>query len=165
MNIEQSAAWAVTKLKPKTKNPHIEAEILLSHVLKKPRECLLAHEEKKLTKTQISNIQYLISKRLEGIPIAYIVGYKYFYGLKFKVNKRVLIPRPETELMVEETLKHVTHNTKYITIIDIGTGSGCIIISIIKQLLKSKLQITNFWPLTYLNPLFKLLAKTPSSIK
>jgi len=115
--------------KNKMQNPLFEAELLLSHVLKKSREYILAHPEKLLTKTLISNYHKLINKRLKGIPLAYIVGYKYFYGLKFLVNKNVLIPRPETELMVDEALK-LLHSKKSTTIIDVGTGSGCIIISI-----------------------------------
>ncbi|MFH1522503.1 MAG: peptide chain release factor N(5)-glutamine methyltransferase [Patescibacteria group bacterium] len=123
------------KLKKKRiPNPHLEAEFLLSHILKKPREFILAHPEKKLTKTQIKNYQLLITRRLKGEPLAYIICCKQFYGLDLYVNKNVLIPRPETELMVDEALKFATCNPKHAIIIDVGTGSGCVIISIAKKL-------------------------------
>ncbi len=149
MQIRQALETAAKNLKINNiKNSHLEAEILLAFILKKPREFVLTYPEKPLTKNQISNIQYLISKRQKGIPIAYLIGQKQFYGLNFCVNKNVLIPRPETELMVEETLKHATDNMQHATrnkepassagrqttIIDIGTGSGCIIITLTKLL-------------------------------
>lgn len=135
MTIDQTLKLAITKLKAKKFIlPHLEAEILLSAVLKKPREFFIARPEQKLSRSQIFRFQRLISRRLKGEPIAYLLGYKEFYGLNFKVNKDVLIPRPETELMVDETLKLISSGTRPATIIDIGTGSGCIIISLIKGL-------------------------------
>ncbi|MFH1583421.1 MAG: peptide chain release factor N(5)-glutamine methyltransferase [Candidatus Falkowbacteria bacterium] len=119
-------------------NPHLEAEILLSKILKKPREFILAHPEKQLTKLQITNYKLLIAKRTKGIPIAYLTGHKQFYGLDFLVNRNALIPRPETELMVEETLSLITRSSQPATLIDVGTGSGCIIITLAKQLQTSK---------------------------
>jgi len=113
-------------------NPHLEAEILLSKILKKSHEFILTHNEYKLTKLQTANFKLLISKRLKGEPIAYLTGHKEFYSLDFKVNKDVLIPRPETELMVEEALKLVTHNSQPVTLVDVGTGSGCVIITLAK---------------------------------
>lgn len=140
MTIAQSLKLAVSKLNAEKINlPHLEAEILLSVVLKKPREFLPAHGEKKLTDGQIAKFKSLISHRLKGEPIAYLTGHKEFYGLDFKVNENVLIPRPETELMVEEALKLVTHIPQPITLIDVGTGSGCVIIALAKQNINGKL--------------------------
>jgi release factor glutamine methyltransferase len=150
MTIAQSLKSATSKLSTsKISLPHLEAEILLSDVLKKPREFLLTHGGKQLTKNQISNLQFLISRRLKGEPVAYLVGHKEFYGLDFKVNKNVLIPRPESELMVGQALNRITRDlpaqasAPRITIVDIGTGSGCIIISIVKNLI-SRFLISNF---------------------
>ncbi len=140
MNICQVLKENTLKLKKKNiTNPHLEAEILLSHILKKPREFLLAHPEKQLTKLQIANYKLLTAKRTKGTPIAYLTGHKQFYGLDFIVNKNVLIPRPETELMVDEALNLLrsmlrSKTNKKTIIADIGAGSGCIIISIIKNL-------------------------------
>ena len=160
MTIAQTLKLAAEKLsKAKIKLPHLEAEILLSGIINRPREFLLAHGEKKLTESQISNFQFKISWRLKGEPAAYLTGQKEFYGLNFLVNKNVLIPRPETELMVEETIKLITRNWRLgirlpfltdpkqneqpLTIIDLGAGSGCIIISLIKNLI-TKFPISNF---------------------
>jgi len=127
----------------KTKLPPLELELILAFVLKKSREFLFTRPEYELTKSQISNFKFLISRRLKGEPIAYIIGHKEFYSLNFFVNQNVLIPRPETELMVEEALSLITRNSQPITLVDVGTGSGCIIIMLAK-ILESKFQISNF---------------------
>ena len=150
MTINQILKICTEKLhKCNIKNPPLEAEILLAFLLKKPREFLLAHPEIKLSKKQTSNFQFLISKRLAGWPVAYLIGHKEFYGLDFLVNRNVLIPRPETELMVEEAVNllsriayRVSPNAKGVKplkrgltpyyIIDLGTGSGCLIITLAK---------------------------------
>ncbi|MBU0637138.1 MAG: peptide chain release factor N(5)-glutamine methyltransferase [Patescibacteria group bacterium] len=126
----------------KFNNPYFEIEILLSHILKKPREFILTHPEYKLNKKQISDFNFLIFKKLKNQPIAYLIKQKEFFDLKFFVNKDVLIPRPETELIVEETLKLATNSAQSITFIDIGTGSGCIVITLAK-LLNQKSKIKN----------------------
>ena len=146
IKINQALATAIEKLRQaKNKFPHLNAEILLSHILKKPREYILAHPEKQLSKTQIISYQLQITKRAKGKPAAYITGHKEFYGLDFFVNKNVLIPRPETELMVDEALKilktkgtrcPIGHRVPWI-IIDVGTGSGCIVITLAKLLKKN----------------------------
>ncbi|MBU1663184.1 peptide chain release factor N(5)-glutamine methyltransferase [Patescibacteria group bacterium] len=164
MTISESLKFAAAKLNAGCIDiPHLEAEILLSKTLKKSREFILTHGERKLAKFQIANYKLLIKKRLKRIPVAYLTNEKEFYGLKFKVNKSVLIPRPETELIVEEALTLATHcsqlatrnsqpatrnpqlatrnsllvahNPQPVTLIDVGTGSGCIIIALAKQLL------------------------------
>jgi release factor glutamine methyltransferase len=124
-------------------NAENETREILCFVLKKDWAFLLSHPKKKLSKKQIKEINQLIQRRLKNEPLAYILGYKNFYGLDFIVNKNVLIPRPETELMVEKTLNLLNKElrnklrNKIITYIDIGTGSGCIPISIIKNLNKT----------------------------
>ncbi len=135
----------------------LDLELIVSHVIKKPREFVLAYLEYKMPKFNIENLKLKISRRMRGEPLAYILGEKEFYGLKFKVNKSALIPRPETELMVEEAVNHVTRsprfrlgeagnteritNNKKILIIDVGTGSGCVIITLAKLL---ELRIMNY---------------------
>ncbi len=124
-----------------------DLELLISAAINRPREFVLAHPEYILEKSQISNLKLQISRRIEYEPIAYILGHKEFYGLDFKVDKNTLIPRPETELLVELALKKI-RNTRYKVrntfIIDIGTGSGSVIISIAKAIsnLKSKTRPT-----------------------
>ncbi len=118
-------------------------EILLSFVLKKKREYILTHLEKKITKKQIEIYLKLIGRRVKGEPIAYLIEHKEFYDLDFIINKNVLVPRPDTELMVDEALNLVTHNAKRVTLVDVGTGSGCVIISLAKQIKKLNLLATD----------------------
>lgn len=147
MDIKTVLLFAINLFKKhKIKFPHLDAEILLSHILKKPREYILINNNKKLTKTQNINYKSQLIRRIKGEPIAYITGYKEFYGLNFFVNKNVLIPRPETELIVDEILKKIKsqkflktfNNLTHNLILDVGTGSGCIITSIVKSLSKDK---------------------------
>jgi len=126
------------------KFPHLDAEILLSFVSKKPREFLLTHPEFQLTKTQLDRFNKLISRRIKGEPIAYLTGKKGFYGLEFLVSKDVLVPRPETGLMIDEALKIIkTKQTKF-TFIDVGTGSGCIIITLARLIANQQQQIIEY---------------------
>jgi release factor glutamine methyltransferase len=116
----------------------LDAELTLAHVINKPREFIIAHPEHKITKTQETKYKTLIKKRAKGVPLAYLTGHKEFYGLDFAVNKYTLIPRPDTEIMVEAVIatinKQLTiNNEQKILLVDVGTGSGCIPISILKS--------------------------------
>jgi release factor glutamine methyltransferase len=109
----------------------LDLDLIVGDVMKKPREFVMTHPEFKLSKVQGLKIKSLIARRMKHEPIAYILGHKEFFGLDFKVTPDTLIPRPETELLVEEVLKLAPKNRK---IMDIGTGSGNIIISLAKNL-------------------------------
>lgn len=134
--------WTVKSLLASAKHidPH-DAEILLSHILKRDRSFLIAHPEYSVSKFTAWRFLYLKAKRKKGIPLAYLTGHKEFFRLDFLVNKYTLIPRPETESIVEELLSrsHENKNSEKICIIDVGTGSGCIPISIGYELKKLKL--------------------------
>lgn len=120
----------------------LDAELLLAHVLDKPREFLIAHDNEKIGLLDYLKIQRLIKKRKNGIPLAYLIGYKEFYGLDFFVNKHTLVPRPDTELMVEEVVQEIKKSkNQKITLIDVGTGSGCIPISILDAIRTSGLSV------------------------
>jgi release factor glutamine methyltransferase len=123
----------------------LDLELIISRVIKKPREFVLAHPEYKIIKNYELRIKNYVNRRIKNEPLAYIFGCKEFYGLNFKVNKNTLIPRPETELMVDEALKlrqQTTGNRQQdILFIDVGAGSGCVIVSIIKNLINSKFKI------------------------
>lgn len=112
------------------KYPGIETELLLQYILKKPQEFLYLHRDKELTNIQESKLKKSVNRRYKGEPIAYIVGYKYFASLKFKVNKNVLIPRPETEWIVNKVLDITLKNDRKFSILDIGTGSGIVAITL-----------------------------------
>jgi len=110
---------------------HLDLELLIAHSLGKTREFVLTYPKKTISKKQEVTIKKSIARRAKSEPIAYITGHKEFYGLDFITNKNTLIPRPETELLVEEVLKL---NPKNNIIADIGTGSGNIIISLAKNI-------------------------------
>ncbi|HEX8973910.1 MAG TPA: peptide chain release factor N(5)-glutamine methyltransferase [Patescibacteria group bacterium] len=107
-----------------------DLELLLCHALGKSRVFILAHPEYEIPSLKIRNLKLKIARRAKGEPVAYLIGHREFYGLDFKVNKHTLIPRPETELMVEQVLDLLRSELRSNVVVDIGTGSGCIIISI-----------------------------------
>jgi release factor glutamine methyltransferase len=111
--------------------PPKEVEILLTFLLKKSREYLLTHPETKISAATHREFKKLEKKRLTNWSIAVLIGQKEFYGLSFKVDKNVLVPRPETEMIIDE-IKELKTNKPLI--IDLGTGSGAIIVSLAKNL-------------------------------
>ena len=121
--------------KKKIKTHRLDSEILLSKVLNKSREKMLIGLNQNMKISEVSEFDNFIQRRLRNEPIAYITNEKEFWSKKFKVNKNTLIPRPETELLVENLIK--TYKNKKITLLDVGTGSGCIIISLLSELSNS----------------------------
>ena len=118
--------------KSKIKNPNLDTELILSKVINKKREEILLNTNNKLKIKDIIKFKNYLLRRHQKEPIAYILGYKYFWKHKFLTNKSVLIPRPDTELIIEEALKYLPID-KSKKILDIGTGSGCIVISLLKE--------------------------------
>ena len=131
LNISQVLSQYNTKIKKISRQPDLESQLILAFVLKKPRSYILAHTDSELSKQQLSITTKLFARRLSGEPLAYLTGEQEFGELSFKVNKYTLIPRWETELMVEQALS-LAHNSTNTTILDIGTGSGCIAITLAK---------------------------------
>jgi release factor glutamine methyltransferase len=133
MTVSEAKITGIKKLKRASGNEAaIDAEILLAHVLKISREELLTHDERRVPAFAWRRFNALIARRIKHEPVAYLTGHKEFFGLKFAINKHVLIPRPETELIVETAL-NALRATSHALIIDIGTGSGAIAISIAKN--------------------------------
>ena len=114
----------------------IDSELLLSNVLGKTREEILTNLDQDINLENILKFRDLIERRSRKEPIAYILKKKEFWSKTYKVNRNTLIPRPETELMVEKLCK--IYKDKAISLLDIGTGSGCILISLLSELKKSK---------------------------
>ncbi len=106
---------------------------MLAEALKKPQAWLLAHNDYRPTKKELAIFDRLVARRAKGEPLAYVLGEQEFYGLPFKVNKNVLIPRPETELITQRITNHKQQIANSV-IVDVGTGSGAIIISLAKNL-------------------------------
>lgn len=107
----------------------IEARVLLAHALNVDHAWLIGHDRDSLTPAQQSRIECLISRRAIGEPVAYIQGEREFFGRRFRVTPDVLIPRPETELLVDAALEYLPRDQP-VRILDLGTGSGCIAISL-----------------------------------
>lgn len=132
MTIRESLSQAIPLLsKSKSTSPALDAEVLLSHVLKKPKEYTYINPDKSLTAQQKTKLFTLVKKRTQLWPVAYLTGHKSFMGLDFQVNEDVLIPRPVTEELVEMVLERM--KGKELSVLDIGTGSGCIIVSLAKN--------------------------------
>jgi release factor glutamine methyltransferase len=115
------------------KQPHQIALVLLAHVVQRPKTWLLAHPEAHLSKTQADQLEGLLQRLEVGEPLPYLVGTQEFFGLEFEVNPSILIPRPETEIMVETALAWLQEHPSSRNGIDVGTGSGCIAISLVSN--------------------------------
>ncbi len=123
-----------------SRSPRLDAELLLSYSLGfKSRVELYTNFDRPLTEEEVENYRKLIVRRAKGEPVAYITGRKEFFGFSFKVERGVLIPRPETELLVEVVYERIK-DKEGLKIVDVGTGSGCIAISLCK-LTKNKHEI------------------------
>ena len=133
MNYQELLVDASKQLKSyKFNSAKLDAELILSKTLGLSRETILLNLNEKINDKVLENFNYYLKLRKQNKPIAHILGFKDFWKYKFKVDKNVLIPRPETELIIEQALKNLPKLSNK-NILDIGTGSGCIIISIIKE--------------------------------
>jgi release factor glutamine methyltransferase len=124
-SIRRTLREAVDRLRTVTSAPRLEAEVLLSHVLDTSRAVLSAHPEQVLTRSQLSRYQTLVHRRASDYPLPYLTGRVEFYGLEFEVTPDVLIPRPETETLIDLALAR-----RPTTVVDVGTGSGCIAVAL-----------------------------------
>ena len=133
MNYQELLVDASKQLKfYKINSATLDAELILSKILGLSREKILLNLNEKINDEVLEKFNYFLKLRKQNRPIAYILGFKDFWKYKFQVDKNVLIPRPETEIIIEQALKNLPKLSKK-NILDIGTGSGCIIISIIKE--------------------------------
>ena len=119
-------------------SPSLDVEVLMQWILKKDRSYILFHRDEELSEEQESQLKKSISLRKTGLPIAYITGHKEFYGIDFMVSPDVLIPKPDTEVLVENSIEIIRclqdKSDHTLNILDMCTGSGCVAISIIKTL-------------------------------
>jgi release factor glutamine methyltransferase len=124
----------------KLDSPRLDAELLLAHGLKLQRIQLYLKFDQPLADEELAICRELVRRRALGEPVAYILGYKEFYGLTFQVNSSVLIPRPETEHVVEAALEWAQKNPQEsYSIVDLGAGSGCIGLTLLKKLPQARL--------------------------
>ena len=118
--------------KHKISNPQLDSEILLSNSIEKDKKYIILNPKELLNSEQLKKFKSLIERRKNGEPIAYLINKKEFWKDEFFVNKDVLIPRPDTELIIEQVLKIYSSGVQ-LQALDIGTGSGCILLSILKE--------------------------------
>lgn len=130
--LTQDQAQLIQTLDLDKPEARLEAQVLLCRALGVAKSYLIAHGDEALTPEQSAQYQPLIERRLKGEPIAYILGEREFYSLNFKVTPAVLIPRPDTELLVELALTHIPQDQPC-QVLDLGTGSGAIAITIAKH--------------------------------
>ena len=133
MNIEIAIKNACIELKKnKISSALLDSELLLSQVIKKDRKFILLNLDKELDENTQNSFRDLILKRSRGKPLAYLTGIKSFWKYDFDVNEKVLIPRPDTEIIIEQVLK-IYKNKNYLNFLEVGVGSGCVALSILKE--------------------------------
>ena len=133
MNINFAINYGAKILKDKfIKNSYLDSEILLAEVINKDRKFLFLNLNKNLHNSDLNHFHKLIKKRSEGCPVAYLINKKFFWNSEFYVTNDTLIPRPDTELIVDSVLRLTKHRNN-LNILEIGIGSGCIILSILKE--------------------------------
>ena len=133
MKIETAIKEAYLDLKSKNiKSALLDSEILMSKAIKENRSNVLLNPNRILSNQDYENFRELISNRLQFKPIAYLTGKKSFWKHEFEINDKVLIPRPDTEIIIEEILQ-IYKNKKNIKFLEVGVGSGCIILSILNE--------------------------------
>ena len=133
MNIQTAIEEANFKLKKKKiKSASLDTEILMSSVIKKDRKYVILNLNQILSNKDVNDFHHLVDQRARGKPIAYLTGKKDFWNNEFEVSKDTLIPRPDSELIVEEILIE-TKNKSKLNILDIGVGTGCLLLSVLKE--------------------------------
>jgi len=139
MLVNEAIAFAEQELKRSNNlNSRLDSEILVSHLINIPRESIYSRLKENLPSNKTEELQNLVSRRVKKEPIAYILNNKEFWSTNFYVDRSVLIPRPETEVLIDLILSQISNKNNYLNILDIGTGSGCILISLLKELIKAK---------------------------
>jgi len=139
MLVNEAIAFAEQELKRSNNlNSRLDSEILVSHLINIPRESIYSKLKENLPSNKNEELQNLVSRRVKKEPIAYILNNKEFWSTNFYVDRSVLIPRPETEVLIDLILSQINNKNNYFNILDIGTGSGCILVSLLKELTKAK---------------------------
>ncbi len=132
--IRKVVAWATDDLKKRgSSSPRLDVELLLGEVLKLERLRLILDAERPLSKEELTAYRALHKRRRAGEPIAYLLGRREFYGRMFRVDKRVLVPRPDTETLVEVALERTKHLSMCCRTLDLCTGSGCVAVTLAKE--------------------------------
>ena len=139
MLVNDAITFAEQELKRSNNlNSRLDSEILVSNLINISRESIYSKLKEKFPSNKTEELQKLVNRRVKKEPIAYILNNKEFWSTDFYVDRSVLIPRPETEVLIDLILSQINNKNNYFNILDIGTGSGCILISLLKELVKAK---------------------------
>jgi release factor glutamine methyltransferase len=141
LTIGESLNQIIGQLRSET--PELDAQVLLANILDKSRTWIAAHPEAPLTQAQLASVDEAVSRLTAGEPLPYILGHWEFFGIDLEITPEVLIPRPETELLIERAIKWLQASKERRTVADIGTGSGCIAIAIAKTIPGVKITATD----------------------
>lgn len=145
-SISQILRAAARRLASSSPTPRLDAELLLAHLLGWPRARLLAEADALVSPDNIARLEALLTRRENLEPVAYLIGSKEFFGLEFAVDRRVLVPRPETELLVERALALIPQLGAHACIADIGTGSGAIPVALAVHLPEAEIIASDISP-------------------
>ena len=137
--LAEASQKSTSALKEISETPLLDTQVLLAHILGKTRSWVLAHPEQQLSPQEIEEFNRSIKKLKEGIPLPYVLGQWEFFGLEFTLTPDVLIPRPETELLVEQAIDWLYANPERRWAADVGTGSGCIAVTLAHKIEDLKL--------------------------
>ena len=132
LRIDAALADATDTLLPASESPRLDAELLLSTALDVPRSYLFAHAEEEMDAAAVDRFHSSVQKRVDGFPLAYITGEKEFWSMTLMVSPATLVPRPETETLVEQALMRIPKDGNF-RILDLGTGSGAIALAIARE--------------------------------
>lgn len=146
MKIKSLLEDSIRKINPFSDTPQLDAQVLLAHIINQPRTWVMAHLEHDVTEEEQDQIDHALKKLEAGEPLPYVLGKWDFFGLDFDITKNVLIPRPETELLVEKAIAWLKASPERRTVADIGTGSGAIAISIARHIPDSHILATDISP-------------------
>lgn len=133
----------VSKLSSVSDTAELDARVLLANLLDKPRIWIEAHPEALLTRPQLATVKKAVTRLEAGEPLPYVLGHWEFFSLDFEITSDVLIPRPETELLIERAIDWLKASPERRTIADVGTGSGCIAVTIAKHMSDAKIIATD----------------------
>lgn len=147
MQLRESLASAITRLTTENvPSPRLNAELLLMFTLNVDRAYLFAHPERELTDDEQSRYDSALAERARGVPAQYITGHQEFWGMDLIVSPAVLIPRPETEHLIESVMELAGEKQKALRMADVGTGSGCIALALAKEFPHAEIHATDISP-------------------
>lgn len=132
LRIDDALTNAAQSLQGASESPRLDAELLLARVLDVPRSYLFAHPEDRMDEAAATRFSAILDKRLRGLPMAYITGEKEFWSMNLLVSPATLVPRPETEVLVEQALLRIPRKAEF-DVLDLGTGSGAIALAIARE--------------------------------